>query len=213
MRTGAARPTYICKKSVHTPQALHPLKATVRTGCLRPRKGFAVLSTCRSREGCAMFAGNGFSGLSVVILLVPFLVWLIRSVLAFREAGIPFRRVFSMQLQVASPSASLHEVSIRGNADEVLRDLQLSIAGAKNTVTRRDTPDSLTAVWTHTPGWAIVVAVLLFPIGLIALVSRTSEVGTVFVNQESDGIARLRIAGVFHKTTSAAINTVIESRS
>jgi hypothetical protein len=95
----------------------------------------------------------------------------------------------------------------------VLRDLQLSIAGAKNTVTRRDTPDSLTAVWTHTPGWAIVVAVLLFPIGLIALVSRTSEVGTIFVNQESDGIARMRIAGVFHKTTSAAINAVIESRS
>ena len=52
---------------------------------------------------------------------------------------------------------------VRGNADEVLRDLQLATAGAKNTVTRRDTPDSLTAVWTHTPGWAIVVAVLLFP--------------------------------------------------
>ena len=102
---------------------------------------------------------------------------------------------------------------VRGNADEVLRDLQLATAGAKNTVTRRDMPDSLTAVWTHTPGWAIVVAVLLFPIGLIALVSRTSEVGTVFVNQESDGIARMRIAGVFHKTTSAAINAVIESRS
>ena len=63
----------------------------------------------------------------------------------------------------SSSPAGLSTAQVRGNADEVLRDLQLATAGAKNTVTRRDTPDSLTAVWTHTPGWAIVVAVLLFP--------------------------------------------------
>ncbi len=147
------------------------------------------------------------------------LVWLIRSVLAIREAGIsfdagiPFRDLFSMQLQLRPASSSVSQAQVQGIADDVLRDLQLATAGAKNTVTRRDTTDSLTAVWTHTPVWAIVVAVLLFPIGLIALVARTSEVGTIFVNQESDGIARMRIAGAFHKTTRAAINAVIESRS
>ena len=172
MRTGAVRPTYICKKSVHTPQALHPLKATVRTGGLRRRKGFAVLSTCRSREGCALFAGNEWLVLLFFVGGIGLVIWLITKISSSSPAG-------------------LSTAQVRGNEDEVLRDLQLSIAGAKNTVTRRDTPDSLTAVWTHTPGWAIVVAVLLFPIGLIALVSRTSEVGTIFVNQESDGIARM----------------------
>ncbi len=159
------------------------------------------------------------------VLIVSFcmvtliLVWLIRSVLAIREsdisfdAGIPFRNVLSMQLQLRSASSSVSQAQVQGNADDVLRDLQLATAGVKHTVTRRDTPDSLTAVWTHTPVWAIVVAVLLFPIGLIALVARTSEVGTIFVNQESEGIARMQIAGVFHTTTSAAINAVIESRS
>jgi hypothetical protein len=141
-----------------------------------------------------MFAGNEWLVLLFFVGGIGLVIWLITKISSSSPAG-------------------LSTAKVRGNADEVLRDLQLSIAGAKNTVTRRDTPDSLTAVWTHTPGWAIVVAVLLFPIGLIALVSRTSEVGTIFVNQESDGIARMRIAGVFHKTTSAAINAVIESRS
>ncbi|KLR61134.1 hypothetical protein IMCC26207_109652 [Actinobacteria bacterium IMCC26207] len=141
-----------------------------------------------------MLAGNEWLIVLVVVGSIGALVWLMLSVGSSSPAGVS--------------AAQVH-----GNADDVLRDLQLATAGAKNTVTRRDTPDSLTAVWTHTPGWAIVVAVLLFPIGLIALVSRTSEVGTVFVNQESDGIARMQIAGVFNSTTSAAINAVIKSRS
>lgn len=54
---------------------------------------------------------------------------------------------------------------------------------------------------------------LAFPLGLIAFVARTSTVGTVVVGQESDGIARMQIAGIYNKATARAINTVIESRS
>ena len=146
-----------------------------------------------------MSGGNEWLVVLVVVGSIGALVWIITKISSSSPAG--------------SSPAGLSTAKVRGNADDVLRDLQLATAGAKNTVTRRDTPDSLTAVWTHTPVWAVVVAVLLFPIGLIALVARTSETGTIFVDQESEGISRMQIAGVFHTTTSAAINSVIASRS
>jgi hypothetical protein len=127
--------------------------------------------------------------------LIALVVWVV--VLATRSSG----------------GGRLSEARVRGSADDVLRDLQLATAGISNTVTRRETPDSLTVEWTYIPGWAFVVAVLAFPLGLIAFVARTSTVGTVVVGQESDGIARMQIAGIYNKATAKAINTVIESRS
>lgn len=102
---------------------------------------------------------------------------------------------------------------VRGDADDVLRDLQLATAGLSNTVTRRETADSLTAERTYLPGWAIVVAIIAFPFGLIALIARSSVTGTVIASQEADGIVVLRMAGCFDRTAVRAINSVIEFRS
>jgi len=55
--------------------------------------------------------------------------------------------------------------------------------------------------------------VLAFPLGLVALIARTSVIGTVIVGQESAGVALMRMGGVFNKATARAINSVIESRS
>lgn len=142
-----------------------------------------------------MFAGSEWLILVVLVAFIALVVWLV--VRATRSSG----------------GGRLSQARVRGSAEDVLRDLQLSTAGISNTVTRRETPDSLTVEWTYIPGWAFVVALLAFPLGLIALVARTSTVGTVVVGQESDGIARMQIAGFYNKATARAINAVIESRS
>ena len=142
-----------------------------------------------------MFAGSEWLILMALVAIVALVVWLV--IRAARGSG-------------ATP---ISQVRVRGSAEDVLRDLQLATAGISGTVTRRETPDSLTVEWTYIPGWAVVIAVLAFPLGLIALVARTSTVGTVVVGQESDQVARLQIAGIYKKATASAITAVIESRS
>ncbi len=142
-----------------------------------------------------MFSGNEWVLLVVGVGFIALVVWLV--VRASRSSG----------------AGHISQARVRGSADDVLRDLQLATAGISHTVTRRETPDSLTVQWTYIPGWAFVVVVLAFPIGLIALAARTSTVGTVFVSQDADGIARMQIAGIYNKATARAINTVIDSRS
>lgn len=142
-----------------------------------------------------MFAGSEWLILMALVAFVALVVWLV--IRAARGGG-------------ATP---ISQARVRGSAEDVLRDLQLATAGISGTVTRRETPDSLTVEWTYIPGWAVVIAVLAFPLGLIALVARTSTVGTVVVGQESDQVARLQIAGIYKKATASAITAVIESRS
>jgi hypothetical protein len=142
-----------------------------------------------------VFSGNEWLILVFLVTCIALVVWLV--VRATRGSG----------------GGRLSQARVRGSAEDVLRDLQLATAGISNTVTRRETPDRLTVQWTYIPSWAFFVAVLAFPLGLIALVARTSTVGTVVVGQESDSIARMQIAGIYNKATARAINTVIESRS
>jgi hypothetical protein len=136
--------------------------------------------------------------------------WLILMVLAACIALVVWLVV---RANSGSGAPRVSQARVRGSAEDVLRDLQLATAGISGTVTRRETPDSLTVEWTSIPGWAFVVAVLAFPLGLVALVARTSTVGTVVVGQESEQVARLQIAGVYKKATASAINAVIASRS
>ncbi len=142
-----------------------------------------------------MFSGNEWIIVVLGAAVVALVVWLV--VLATRGSG----------------AASVSHARVRGDATDVLRDLQLATAGVSSTITRRETPESLTSEWTYIPGWAFVVAVLAFPLGLLALVARRSVIGTVIVAQESDGIAVMRMGGVFNRGTARAINSVIESRS
>jgi hypothetical protein len=63
------------------------------------------------------------------------------------------------------------------------------------------------------PGWAIFIAVVLFPIGLVALVARTGASGTVIAESRDEGTVTLRIGGQFNRGSVRAINAVIDARS
>jgi hypothetical protein len=62
----------------------------------------------------------------------------------------------------------------------------------------------------HRAGWVIWVCILLFPIGLFALLApKRVDRGTVAVSDNGKGTVTLRIAGTFHGTSEAAVNGVI----
>lgn len=102
---------------------------------------------------------------------------------------------------------------VRGSTDAVLGDLLLALSGRRRWQLGRSGANSLVLEWSYIPGWAIVVAVLFFPLGLVALLARRSESGTVVASQQHGDTVELRMAGVFDRSAIASINSVIEARS
>ena len=113
----------------------------------------------------------------------------------------------------AEPTPQTYRARVYGEPGEVMRDLQLAMSGLRNTVTHRSGDDSLTAARTYAPTWTIVVSVLFFPLGLLALLARKTVTGTVVVEGANDGTTTLTFGGAFHGTARAAINSVINARS
>lgn len=101
---------------------------------------------------------------------------------------------------------------VRGAPSEVVDDLQLALSGLPHTTVDRGGPGSLTVVRQHIPGWAIVLAIIFFPIGLIALLAKTPSTGSVLADADGDTSA-MRMAGSFDSRAIDAINRVIEQRS
>ena len=139
--------------------------------------------------------------------------WLIVLLIFGSLAVIVSLFILALRGSTQSRTPSITAVRVSGSAADVLRDLQLAVAGCRNIAVRRDTADSLTARWHFVPVWAIAVAVLFFPFGLIALLARKTTDGTVVTEQQSDQVCLMRMGGEFSKDTIRAVNWVIESRS
>jgi uncharacterized membrane protein len=142
-----------------------------------------------------MFSGNEWVILVAVAVVVAVLVLLV---------------VRAVRGSAAKPK--LYRARVRGESAEVVRDIQLALSGVRNTVAHRS-EGTLTAAWSYVPNRAILCAVLFFPIGLIALIARTTVTGTVVTRDAADGTTELTMAGQFNGVAIAAINSVIDARS
>ena len=140
-----------------------------------------------------MFSGNEWLIVVIIAFVIAVLVWLIT------RSGRDGKAPVSMAL-------------VKGYPDQVVRDLVLALSGARKTTVRSDGSGSVTAEWSYIPGWAVFLAIILFPIGLLALVARTSVSGLIVADREGE-MTRMRMAGTFNKTSIRAVNAVIESRS
>lgn len=103
-------------------------------------------------------------------------------------------------------------VLLRGTPSEVLADIRLAISQVRAHSTRQDTPESLTVTFRTTPGWVPLVCIILFPIGLLALMAKNTESSTL-IAEPSGPNTRLRISGRFDQVAIGHINAVIDSRS
>lgn len=109
--------------------------------------------------------------------------------------------------------ARISRARVRGSATDVLDEVQLTVSGSWRTSVRRDSDRVLTVESRWTPWWAVIVALVAFPIGLLALVFTERENGTIIVDQLPDGVVLMRMGGSFRSDAVRAINRVIERRS
>ncbi len=142
-----------------------------------------------------MFSGNEWVILVAIVVVVAVLVLLV---------------VRAIRGSTARPKLS--RALVRGESADVVRDMQLALSGVRNTVAHRS-EGTLTTAWSYVPSWAVLCAVVFFPLGLIALIARTTVTGTVVTRDAADGTTELTMAGEFNGAAIAAINSVIDARS
>ena len=91
-----------------------------------------------------------------------------------------------------------------------MQDLQLALTRDSKSEIRSGPNDTLIVERTRIKGWVIVVCIILFPIGLLALLaSKEIDRGTIAVSDNGDGLVLMRMSGTFFKASHAAINDVI----
>ena len=76
----------------------------------------------------------------------------------------------------------------------------------------RSGPSNLTVNFEVLPGWSVLVAILFFPLGLLALLARRTESAVVIASPEGSN-TRLRLSGPFSRVAVDRINAVITVRS
>jgi len=103
---------------------------------------------------------------------------------------------------------------VRGTVTSVMQDLQLALSDDRKSQVSAGPNETLIIQRSYTAGWVIVVCIIFFPIGLLALLApKRFDRGTVAVSGDDNGTVTLRMAGTFYKSSHAAINGVIERNS
>ena len=95
-----------------------------------------------------------------------------------------------------------------------MQQLQLALADDTKSAIRVEGESLITIERTYHAGWVYWVCILLFPIGLLALLTgKRYDRGTVAVSDNGNDTVRLRMSGTFFKKSHAAIDRVIEANS
>ncbi len=68
--------------------------------------------------------------------------------------------------------------------------------------------DVLQVKWRHRSGWTIVIAIVLFPIGLLALLFTTNTYGTIAI-VDNGAESTVRLGGEFSNAAVDAINALV----
>jgi hypothetical protein len=93
----------------------------------------------------------------------------------------------------------------------MIQDLAMAVAHLSNVTVSSPFPTSLIVTRSYLPGRMIAVAILLFPIGLIALFFKTTETATFTVTQGDAG-GSCKISGVMSRDIRAATDRVLGPR-
>jgi hypothetical protein len=102
---------------------------------------------------------------------------------------------------------------VRGVPSDLCDSLALALSGLPNQMLSRPSANSVSVVLRSTPGWQVVVSVLFFPLGLIALAAgKREDLGTIIVTHRGDGWSDIRTQGIFHPSAQAAVDRVVRER-
>ena len=99
------------------------------------------------------------------------------------------------------------------DADDALIRLSASVVGISGTTARRDAPLRLLIEEEWRPRLSYLVAILLFPIGLLALLAKARAVLVVEASTTPDGSAQLRVKGRGHEVICDAVLAALSNIS
>ncbi|MGO4258027.1 hypothetical protein [Marmoricola sp. RAF53] len=106
-------------------------------------------------------------------------------------------------------------------ADEIVFDVQYAevdaamadlLGTARRVQLRMVLPGTYTVTYKRTPGWAIVVAIFGFPVGLLALFLGTVRYQLVLSVTPEGGATRVRVVGRVHRKFAEAIGKALWAR-
>jgi hypothetical protein len=142
-----------------------------------------------------MFSGNEWTWIILTLAIVGFLVV-----------------VWSLSVRRVKPVIT-HSALVRGTPAEVAHEVAASLAG-RNGVSVHSWSDGIVLLEHRTvSAWSMVVAILAFPIGLLALIPRNVDAGTILITVAREDTTRVQFRGRFDPRDIARINEVISRRS
>jgi hypothetical protein len=103
-----------------------------------------------------------------------------------------------------------HTALVSGSPEEVLQGVGLVVAGLPKHTFAAGGPNTMVITREYYSTWRIVVAIFLFPIGLIALASRDRVTASVVATPAESGRTRMQLMGNFSGDLVGALNRVID---
>jgi hypothetical protein len=111
-------------------------------------------------------------------------------------------------LSVAA-TASLN-LSQSAASDELL----LVLSGMRNQRLERPTLSTVSLRVRFFPGWAILLSLLLFPLGILAAIAaQREETGTIILNEEGKETSTLQVRGVFDEAACTRIEAFLKQHA
>ncbi len=102
-----------------------------------------------------------------------------------------------------------HTTTVGENADRWLQSMTAVVSQKRNHTVTSPVPGTAVVAHSYRPVWTIVVAILFFPIGLLALLVKGEDKGTAVVSPKGEAQAEVHLQGVFRPETVEAINATI----
>lgn len=103
-----------------------------------------------------------------------------------------------------------HSALVSGEPDEVLQRLATAIAGLPKYTFAAGGPGTLVITREYYGTGRVLAAIFLFPIGLIALASKSRETVSAVAVPDSPGRTCLTVSGVFTGRLIDVINSIID---
>lgn len=142
-----------------------------------------------------------FAGVVVVLLLIGAVVYLPWK--AWADTSDPTQPAQRHLPVLESLSGSVLPV----RTEVFVQSVQVALAGMRNVAVTSER-NTVTVACSYVPFWAGLVAVLLFPIGLLALLAKVTEVGVVALTELPDGCS-VTISGNFEPEARTALCRLI----
>ena len=104
--------------------------------------------------------------------------------------------------------------SINLNQTAASDELMLVLSGLRNQRVERPTLSTVSLRLRFFPGWAILLGLLLFPLGILAAIAaQREETGTIILNDTGQDTSTLQVRGLFDEAACTRIEAFLKQHA